>query len=98
MIRKIARSCILITLLYSPVASGAQVVDPRSVSNGTIVILKTEETGIPGYVHQQYLFVDAACPESKIVDYYGPPIDPNDPDLRSRELRLCLDAWEGGGK
>ncbi len=97
MIRKIAVFGILTAILHMPARSDAQPIDPRTLPNGTIVVLRTEETGVPGYVHQQYMFVDDACPGSKIVDYYGPPIDPNDPDLRNRELRLCLDSRDGGG-
>ncbi len=93
MIRRMAVIGILAAFFF-PIVSSAQPVNPRNLPNGTIVILRTEETGVPGYVHQQYMFVDSACPESKIVDYYGPPIDPNDPDLKNRELRYCLDSLD----
>ncbi len=87
MIRKIF-FFVLLALLYLPVASYAQ----EGIQNDSIVILKTEESGIPGYVHQQYLFIDENCPGPRQVDYYGPPIDPNDASLRKIEHRMCLDS------
>lgn len=68
-----------------------------SVPNDSIVILSTQETRIPGYVHQQYLYVDEDCPGSKIVDRYGPPIDPGDPAVHMEEHSMCLNSRDDGG-
>ncbi len=79
---------IFMAALFLPIASYAQ----EGLQNDSIVILKTEESGVPGYVHQQYLFIDQNCPGPKQIDYYGPPIDPNDASLQRLEHAMCLDS------
>jgi hypothetical protein len=68
---------------------------PNAAQN-SFVILSEEETGVPGYVHQKYAFVSQACPAGfQIVDYYGAPIDRNDPSLLIRERTMCSDSsWD----
>jgi len=64
--------------------------NPSAFPNGSIVVISEEETGVPGYVHTKYAFVDQAC-GAQIVDHYGPPVDPNDKDLLQSEKRKCTE-------
>lgn len=59
-------------------------------SNGSIVIISKEETDVPGYVRMQYAFLDQSC-GAILVDHYGPPIDPNDKELKQVEQRVCTE-------
>ena len=85
----------LMAMLYLPVPAYAQdlgrpVKSVEDLPDDTIVVISKEETGMPGYVHEKYVFVDSNCPgKVDIVDYYGPAIDPNDPNLRLLERRMC---------
>lgn len=95
----------LMAILYLPVAAYAQdlggsVKSIEDIPDGTIVVISKEETGIPGYLHEKYVFVDSNCPGGlEPVDYYGPAIDPNDPNLHMLERRVCaslrLDVSDG---
>ncbi len=64
-------------------------INTSAFPNGSIVVISKEETGIPGYVHTKYAFVDQAC--GSRVDYYGPPVDPNDKDMQQFEQRMCTE-------
>jgi len=59
-------------------------------SNGSIVVISKEETDVPGYVRMQYAFVDQSC-GAILVDHYGPPINPNDKELKQVEQRMCTE-------
>jgi hypothetical protein len=65
-------------------------INPAAVANGTIVIISEEKTDVPGYVHTKYAFVDQLC-GAQLVDHYGPPIDPNDKQLKQVEKRGCME-------
>jgi hypothetical protein len=65
-------------------------INPSAVANGTIVIISEEKTDVPGYVHTKYAFVDQLC-GAQLVDHYGPPIDPNDKQLKQVEKRGCME-------
>jgi hypothetical protein len=71
--------------------TSADALNTADTSNDTIVVISKEETGIPGYVHEKYAFVDQHCGGAQIVDYYGAPIDPNDPSMHALENRVCTD-------
>ena len=63
-------------------------IDISAHPNGSIVILNTEETGLPEYVHTQYAFIDQKC-GAVLVDRYGAPVDPNDKELKQVEQQMC---------
>jgi len=63
-------------------------IDISAHPNGSIVILNTEETGLPEYVHTQYAFIDQKC-GAVLVDRYGSPVNPNDKELKQVEQQLC---------
>ena len=75
-----------------PAGTQAQSRSPATsdVTNGSIVIISQEETGVPGYVHTTYAFVDQAC-GAQIVDHYGPSINPNEKELLLSEQRMCTE-------
>jgi hypothetical protein len=50
-------------------------------------VLSKEETGVPGYVRQQYVF--NCFGEVSVVDHYGAPIDPNDENILQVEKQMC---------
>jgi hypothetical protein len=68
------------------------------VVSSSIVIISQEETGVPGYVHTTYAFVDQGC-GAQIVDHYGTSVDPNDKELQLSERRMCselaMDSRDG---
>jgi hypothetical protein len=66
-------------------------IDISAHPNGSIVILNTEETGLPGYVHTQYAFIDQKC-GAVLVDRYGSPVDPNDKELKQVEQQMCSET------
>jgi hypothetical protein len=84
---------IVTAIFLLPVGSYAQSRTPATsaVANGSIVVISQEETGIPGYVHTTYAFVDQAC-GARTVDYYGAPVDPHDKELRLLEQRMCTEV------
>ena len=57
------------------------------IADDSIVVLSTEETGVPGYVHQKYAF--HCFGELKLVDYYGAAFDPKDKDVLQFERAMC---------
>jgi hypothetical protein len=83
---------IAMVIFLLPAGTQAQSLSPATsdVANGSIVIFSQEETGVPGYVHTTYAFVDQAC-GARIVDYYGTPVDPNDKQLQLSEQRMCTE-------
>jgi hypothetical protein len=107
MVKKIGLFVVLMAVLYLPVGVYAQDLSPakpltpganlaedintEDVPNGSIMLLRKAETATPGYVHQRYALVDQGCGKGQIVDHYGAPVDPNDPDLRKTEQKLCRD-------
>ena len=98
MITKIAVFIVFTAIFYLSAAAYAQdfgrpaeALNIADTSNDTIVVISQEETGIPGYVHQKYAFVDQHCGGAQIVDYYGAPIDPKDPSIHELENRICTD-------
>ncbi|HEU4343310.1 MAG TPA: hypothetical protein VFU31_17305 [Candidatus Binatia bacterium] len=71
--------------------SARESIQPKDVSMaplGSIVLISKEESDSPGYVHAKYAFVDAAC-AVPIVDHYGPPVNPDDKNLKQSEQRMC---------
>lgn len=62
-----------------------------TVPNGSIVILKQEQTETPGYFHTWYALIDHDC-GALLVDRYGPAVDPNDRKLKRDEQRFCSDV------
>jgi hypothetical protein len=98
MIRKTGVIGVLMAILFLPLAahgqdlSRSEDINTANIADNSIVILSEEETDIPGYVHEKYAFVSVACPTGvQLVDYYGPPIDRNDPSLLVREGAMCTD-------
>jgi hypothetical protein len=53
----------------------------------SIVVLSTEETDIPGYIHQKYAFY--CLGEFRLVDYYGSAFDPQGQDVLQFERSMC---------
>ena len=64
--------------------------DTSRLPNGSIVVIKEEKSDSPGYVHTQYAFVDQAC-GAIFVDKYGPPVNPDDRELKQVEQRMCTE-------
>jgi hypothetical protein len=67
-----------------------------ALPNGSIVVIKTEETDSPGYVHTQYVFIDQSC-GAVLVDHYGPPINPDDKELKRVEQQMCTELANNSG-
>jgi hypothetical protein len=88
-----AAAFIVVAFLAVPFASFAQ--SPwGSIENlgayvpeDSIVVLSTEETDIPGYVHQKYAF--NCLGEFRLVDYYGSAFDPKDEEVLLFERTMC---------
>ena len=57
------------------------------IADESITVLSTEETGVPGYVHEKYAF--NCLGELKLVDYYGSAFDPKDNDVIQFERAMC---------
>ena len=57
------------------------------IADDSIVVLSTEETGVPGYIHQKYAF--HCLGELRLVDYYGSAFDPKDQDVLQFERAMC---------
>ncbi|SRR5713226_4127140 len=67
-------------------------------STGSIVVISKQESGVPGYFHEKYVFSHPDCLGNVPVDYYGPEINPNDPSILANEQRLCAqNRWFGDG-
>ena len=78
------------------VSEAMKEIDISAHPNGSIVILNAEETGLPGYVHTQYVFLDRNC-EAVLVDRYGSAVDPNDKELKQFEKRMCTEIATNSG-
>lgn len=62
--------------------------DPSALPDRSIVILKTEESDAPGYMHTKFALVDHRC-GAVLVDHYGPPVKENDKEMKQAEQRMC---------
>jgi hypothetical protein len=88
---------IVVAFLAVPFASFAQSSSSpeKSIENlsvtdipeDSIVVLSQEDTGVPGYVHEKYVF--NCLGELKLVDYYGSAFSPNDKDVLQFERTMC---------
>ena len=88
---------IILTFLLVPFASLAQSpagtrksiqdLSVADVADDSIVVLSQEETGVPGYVYQKYAFL--CFGQFRLVDHYGAPIDPKDPNTLRFERQMC---------
>jgi hypothetical protein len=96
MIRKIGAFSVVTAMLFLAVTSFAESPSTMGTANGSILVLSTEETGVPGYVHEKYVFIHPDCFGGQIVDRTGPPIDPNDANLLWSEYQTCLRNSDGG--
>jgi hypothetical protein len=67
----------------------------QSSPSGSITMISKEETGIPGYFHQKYVFDHPDCLGAVPVDYYGPLVDANDPAVIARESKFCAQSFWG---
>ena len=96
---------IVLAILVLPIASSAQSsnssgksiedLNAASVPEGSIVVLSTEETEVPGYVHQKYAY--ACFGGFQLVDYYGAPIEPKPKYPSDRARDVCTKALQHGG-
>jgi hypothetical protein len=67
-------------------------------ASGTIVVISKEDTGVPEYFHQKYVFNHPDCLGAVTVDYYGPEINPEDTQLKAAEQKMCAqNRWFGDG-
>jgi hypothetical protein len=57
------------------------------IADDSIVVLSTEDTGVPGYVHTKFAF--NCLGELRLVDHYGSALDPNDKDVLQFERAMC---------
>src|SRR5262249_53155595 len=57
------------------------------IPQDSIVVLSQEETGVPGYIHEEYAF--SCLGELRLVDYYGSAFDPKDPEVLQFERVMC---------
>ena len=88
----------LLAILALPAASFAQSssssgksvgeVNIADIPEGSIVVLSTEDTDVPGYVHQRYAY--NCFGTVQLVDYYGSTFDPKDASVLSRERGICV--------
>src|SRR5215467_1081973 len=70
----------------------------KSSSSDTIVVVSKEETGIPNYFHEKFVFNHPDCMGSVTVDYYGAEINPNDSELIAKEQKICAqNRWSIDG-
>ena len=58
------------------------------IPEGSIIVLSTEDTDVPGYVHQRYAY--NCFGTTQLVDYYGSAFDPKDASVLSRERGICV--------
>ena len=65
-------------------------IDASAIANGSIVLIRAEESDTPGYVHTKYAYVDQLC-GVQLVDRYGAPVDPRDKELIKFEQRMCTE-------
>ena len=53
-------------------------------------MLSKEESGTPGYVNAEYVYVHSDCPGgAQVVHYTGPAFDINDRAVLQNERRKC---------
>lgn len=99
MIRNIVVFSFVTAILLLPLISFADPsvggINTAAMHSGSIAVTNKWETGVPGYLHQKYTFVHPDCSGPQIVDYYGPAVDPNDPNLFWTEHQMCL-RHDGG--
>jgi hypothetical protein len=96
MIRKMA-AFIILAFLAVPFASLAQSpssleksiesLNTMDISEGSIVVLSKEETGVSGYVYETYAYNCGG--EFKLVYYYGAAFDPKDQSVLRVERQMC---------
>lgn len=65
-------------------------IDAAAVANGSIVLIRAEESDTPGYVRTKYAYVDQLC-GVQLVDRYGAPVDPRNKELIEFEQRMCTE-------
>ena len=77
------------SLAQNPAGTGKSIQDLNvaDVAEDSIVVLSQEETGVPGYVHQKYAFL--CYGQLRLIDYYGAPLDPKDPNAVRFERQMC---------
>lgn len=78
-----------VALAQSPAGSQRSIesLSIADVADESIIVLSTDQSGVAGYVHQQYAFFCSG--QWEVVDYYGAPIDPKDPAVMLSERRMC---------
>ena len=102
MIRKLA-AFVVLTFLVVPFASLAQSpagteksiqnLSAADMADDSIVVISTEETGVPGYVRQQY--ASLCFGEVQITDHYGARLDPKDQQALLFERQMCAQRTFG---
>jgi hypothetical protein len=94
--KKLTGFLIVLSLVVVPLVSLAQSpgaqkpvanLNIADVADESIVVLSTDQSGVAGYVHQQYAFFCSG--QWEIIDHYGAPIDPKDPAVLLSERRMC---------
>jgi hypothetical protein len=99
MIKKLALFVVLIFLavpfvsLAQSTGKSIQNLSAADIPDDSIVVLSKEESGVPGYVNQKYAF--NCFGELTVVDYYGPPLDPKDPNTLRFERQMCAPRFFG---
>jgi len=78
-----------VALAQSPAASQRSIesLSIADVADESIIVLSTDQSGVAGYVHQQYAFFCSG--QWEVVDHYGAPIDPKDRNVLLSERRMC---------
>jgi hypothetical protein len=96
MSKKLIGFLIVLTLAVVPFVSFAQSpgaeksvanLNIADIADESIVVLSTDQSGVAGYVHQQYAFLCSG--QWEIIDHYGAPIDPKDRSVLLSERRMC---------
>jgi hypothetical protein len=72
-------------------ATSVEDIDASAIANGSIVLIRAEESDMPGYVHTKYAYVDQRC-GVQLVDRYGGPVDPRNKELIQFEQRMCTES------
>jgi hypothetical protein len=82
-------------LAQSPASPGKSIQDlsVSDVADDSITVLSKDDTGVPGYVHQAYAF--NCFGELQLIDYYGAPLDPKDPNVLRLERQMCSQRFFG---
>jgi hypothetical protein len=83
------------SLAQSPAGPGKSIQDlsATDVADDSITVLSKDDTGVPGYVHQTYAF--NCFGELQLIDYYGAPLDPKDPNVLRVERQMCSARYFG---